>query len=79
MDYSFLVPRTEGGNKSISKLQLHNTGVTFPTGRLEGLRKRFSTEKTQSCPPGETKPILTTTQHGKLGSPGVRSVHHFFG
>ena len=34
-------------------------------------------EEIQSCPPGETKPILTTTQHGKLGSPGVRSVHHF--
>ena len=35
----------EGGNKAISKLQLPNTGVTFPTGHMEGLRQRFRTEK----------------------------------
>ena len=45
VDYPLILPRMEGGNKAISKLQLPNTGVTFPTGRLEGLRQRFRMER----------------------------------
>ena len=73
-------PAKDGrGNKAISELQLPNTGVTSPTCRLEGLRQRFRAEKdfrpgyrTHLVLLGETKPIQTTTQWGKLGSPGVR-------
>ena len=69
-------PAKDGrGNKAISELQLPNTGVTSSTGRLEGLRQRFRAEKISDQ---AIELILsswrdkTTTQCGKLGSPGVQ-------
>ena len=47
--------------------------VAWRVSGRDSEQKRFQTRlSNSSCPPGETKPIQTTTQCGKLGSPGVQ-------
>ena len=78
VDYPLLLPKMEGVMRPSPNCDCPIQGlppqlVAWRVSGRDSEQKRFQTRlSNSSCPPGETKPIQTTTQCGKLGSPGVQ-------